>query len=247
MSLAATSSHEASRSTVARPGAHPPGHAPAHPPGQSPIPSPLKRARTAAHALYTLSRDSSRLDQVLALNVSVNLGTARRGVRELGQTDEGRALFAQRPRIDSASVDLAALGRMPDGTLGREYIRFLTDNGITPDVFCDIPEVGDERAAYLVMRLRQTHDLWHVVTGYRPNVEGEILLQAFTFGQTRAPSAALITSLGTARYFALRPRHYARVRQAYRLGLRTRPLATFRWEDHWEKPLTELRTLLGVS
>ncbi len=239
MSLAATPSHEASRSAVS--------HTGGSPPAQSPVPSPLKRARTAARAIYTLSRDSSRLDQVLALNVSVNLGTARRGVRELGETEEGKALFAERPRIDSASVDLEALRNLPDGTLGREYIRFLTDNGITPDVFCDMPEVGDERAAYLVMRLRQTHDLWHVVTGYRPNVEGEILLQAFTFGQTRAPSAALITSVGTARYFALRPRHYAKVRHAYRLGLRSRRLATFRWEDHWAKPLAEVRVLIGVS
>ncbi len=184
---------------------------------------------------------------MLALNVSVNLGAARRRVREIGETEEGKRLFSDRSRIDSTSVDLDALRRLPDGTLGREYMRFLTDNGITPDVFCDMPEVGDERAAYLVMRLRQTHDLWHVVTGYAPNVEGEVLLQAFTFGQTRAPSAALITGLGTARHFALRPRHYARVRGAYLKGLRARRLATFRWEDHWDKPLAEVRALIGVS
>ena len=231
----AASTFEESRST------------PVYKPGpQAPVPSPLRRARTAARALYTLSRDSGRLDQVLALNVSVNLGTAQRGVRELAQTEEGRALFEKRPRIDSASVDLEALARLPDGTLGREYIRFLNDNKITPDVFCDIPEVGDERAAYLVMRLRQTHDLWHVVTGYKPNVEGEILLQAFTFGQTKAPSAALITSLGTARHFALRPSHYRRVREAYQKGLRARSLATFPWEQHWEKTVAEVSALLGI-
>lgn len=237
MSIAAERTYEENRSRAASATRATP---------QARIPSPLTRARTAVRALYTLSRDSGRLDQVLALNVSVNLGTARRGVRELAHTEEGRALFEQRPRIDSTSVDLAALRRLPDGTLGREYIRFLEENGITPDVFCDMPEVGDERAAYLVMRLRQTHDLWHVVTGYAPDVEGEVLLQAFTFGQTNAPSAALITSLGTVRHFALRPSHYRHVRRAYRMGLRARRLATFPWEAHWDKTLGEVRALIGI-
>ncbi|KAF0303776.1 Ubiquinone biosynthesis protein COQ4, mitochondrial [Amphibalanus amphitrite] len=33
--------------------------------------------------------------------------------------------YRDRPVINSGTVDLAALSRLPDGTLGREYIRFL--------------------------------------------------------------------------------------------------------------------------
>ena len=34
---------------------------------------------------------------------------------------------------------LDALRAMPDGTLGREYMRFLDGNGITPDAFEELP------------------------------------------------------------------------------------------------------------
>ena len=177
----------------------------------------------------------------------MNLGTARRGVREIATTEEGKKLFAERPRIDHAHVDFDALARLPDGTLGREYVRFLEDNGITPEAFVTMPDIGDEDATYIVMRYRQTHDLWHVLTGYAPNVEGEILLQAFTFGQTRAPSAALITSVGTVRHMLGRKKHLANVRKAYARGARTKSLGAFRWENHWEKPLAEVRRMLSYN
>ena len=38
----------------------------------------------------------------------------------------------------------------------------------------------DPRAAYLAQRMRQTHDIWHVLTGYATDVAGEVQLQAFT-------------------------------------------------------------------
>lgn len=36
--------------------------------------------------------------------------------------------FRERPRIRLSTLDMARLGGLPDGTLGREYIRFLEDN-----------------------------------------------------------------------------------------------------------------------
>jgi ubiquinone biosynthesis protein COQ4 len=208
------------------------------------VPSVLSRARTATRALFTLSRDSKRLDQVLALNMSVNIGLARRGVAELSQETDGQALLRDRPRIDGTTVDLDAFENLPDGTLGREYARFMKDHGITPDAFCEMPDFGDETAGYLVMRMRQTHDLWHVLAGYEPDVEGEVLLQAFTFGQTNAPSAALISTLGTLRHFVGKRGHMARMQRAYERGKATKRLAAFRWEDHWDRPLDEVRALL---
>jgi ubiquinone biosynthesis protein Coq4 len=35
--------------------------------------------------------------------------------------------------------------------------------------------------SYLLLRLRQTHDLWHVVTGFSTNVPGELGLKAFVY------------------------------------------------------------------
>ncbi|MCW5833843.1 MAG: hypothetical protein KIS78_15675 [Labilithrix sp.] len=208
------------------------------------VPSLPERARAALGALWILARDHDRLDQVLVMTRAVNAGSVARAVTRIAATEEGRRLFAERPRIDRAHVDFDALRRLPDGTLGREYTRFLDDNGITPDAFQELPAVDDERAAAIILRMRQTHDLWHVLTGYTPDVRGELLLQAFTYAQVRIPSALVLVVFGTLRWMKLDRAYFAALREAYRRGAAASYLPTFRWEEHWETPVSELRAML---
>jgi ubiquinone biosynthesis protein COQ4 len=212
-------------------------------PADAPIePVPL-RVAAAARALAGLARDPGRLDLVFVLAESLNGPHHSRLMARVHGDAEGRRLFADRPSIDSRTVDFDALARLPDGTLGREYVRFLRDNAIVPDVF-QRPAGLDERVAYAVQRIRQTHDLWHVLTGYTPDIRGEILLQAFTFAQLGAPSAFAIAFFGTLRH-GLRLKGFFRdLRAAIRRGKATRPLATFRWEEHWAESVSRLREQL---
>ena len=170
----------------------------------APVVPPLrKRAKKALGALRTLARDPGRLDQVLVLLQSVNARRLADAVSELSATAEGREMLANLKRIDRDHVDFDALRKLPDGTLGREYTRFLDDHGITPDAFFALPDVGDLRVARLMLRFRQTHDLWHVLTGYEPDVAGELLLQAFMYAQTRSPGSLLLIVFGTLRWLKL--------------------------------------------
>jgi len=204
------------------------------------IPSLPRRVKTALGALWVLARDHGRLDQVLVLLQAINIRAIVRAAERIESTPEGAELLRDKPRIDKKHVDFGALGRLPDGTLGREYVRFLSDNGITPDVFAELPNVGDERAAWIMLRMRQTHDLWHVLTGYRPDVRGEVLLQAFTYAQTNASGSLVLAFFGTLRWLRGHG-HLRALREAYRRGKATKFLPTFRWEEHWATPVSELR------
>jgi len=208
------------------------------------IPPLTTRARTVVRSLASLARDPGRLDQVLVLLQAMNLGAVARAGTRLARSPEGQALLAEQPRIDRASIDWEALERLPDGTLGREYLRFLRSNDITPEAFEKLPDVGDPRAAYVMLRMRQTHDLWHVLTGYAPDVRGEILLQAFTYAQTGAPGSAMIAVFGSLRWALRYPGQLAALRRAFRGGKATAFLPTFRWEDHWATQVGELRVAL---
>jgi len=44
-------------------------------------------------------------------------------------------------------------------------------------------------------RMRDTHDLWHVVTGYKGDLVGEASLLAFLFAQTRNPGVGFIVAV----------------------------------------------------
>lgn len=212
------------------------------------VPPFTTRVARAFAAGRELMKDPGRLDQVLAFLLAVNIKVIAKRVRDLESTPEGRQILATQPRIDRTHVDFDALEQLPDGTLGREYVRFLKANGITPDVFAELPDVGDPRAAYMILRMRQTHDLWHVLTGYQPDVPGEILLQAFTHAQTGAPGSALIALFGTLRYTMWKKgaiTSYRALMNAHRHGKECAFLPTVHWEREWSTPVSELRERLS--
>ncbi|MFO0677823.1 MAG: Coq4 family protein [Polyangiaceae bacterium] len=222
-------------STVAIPPAVRPNRAPS-----VDLPPWPVRARQAASALGDLLEDPNRLDRVLALCEAVNAKVLPDIWGRFQADETGRAILEEKPALDRTTLDFAALRALPEGTLGREYVRFLDDNGITPDVF-KRPDLANAEVAYLAQRIRQTHDLWHVLTGYSPDVPGEILLQWFTYAQTRAPSAFLIGLFGTLRFGIFERGFLPRVVHAYRKGGACRFLATVRWESRWNDRVEDLR------
>jgi ubiquinone biosynthesis protein COQ4 len=208
--------------------------------------SRLARLRVAARALGRLLRDPDDTTQVLAIGIALN-GPHIDRIRALFASDpEGAELLRDRPRLDGAAVDREALRRLPDGTLGREYVRFLDDHGLNGDFFQPPPDVPDE-IAFLSTRLRQAHDVWHPVTGYGPSVRDEIALQAFTWAQLGVPHAKVVVIGGLLRWAAFDRGLVRHAIRGYRRGRRARAFAPVRWERRWERPLAEVRAELGLE
>lgn len=207
---------------------------------------PRVRVRDALSAVVTLIGDPDRLDQVLVLGEAVNAGSIARILTRFEADPDGRDLLARRPSIDVRSVDFAALAALPDGTLGREYVRFLRDNAISPDAWRP-PSLGDDRASWLGQRLRQTHDILHVITGCPSDVAGEIVLQAFSFAQTGAPSSLLIALLGAIKHRARYRGLGARAWRAWRAGRRAQFLGPVKWESLWQDRVETLRARFAIE
>ena len=49
------------------------------------------------------------------------------------ESPEGRRILKERPRINSTTVDMAELAKLPEGTFGRAYVTWLERCGVTPD------------------------------------------------------------------------------------------------------------------
>lgn len=209
--------------------------------------SPVERWRRALTALARVLANPEETDQVLVFSTLANAGSMPHRLHHFFDDPRGQRLYDEHRTIDSHTVDLDALAALPEGTLGRAYATFLRSRGLTPEVFDTPPaEVRDPRAQYVVQRIRQTHDLWHVVTGCDTDPAGEIALQAFTFAQLRAPSTLILALAGTVRTLREKPSLPRDVLAAYRTGRHAARLATFPWEDHWATPLTEVREMLGL-
>lgn len=208
--------------------------------------TPLERARTAYRAMRALIADPDDTRQVFYIGLVVNRRSYPQFLARFTADDEGARLLRDRPAIDSRHVDLDALRALPETTLGGAYVRYLDANALDPDLFQSPPGLP-EVPAYIGQRMRQVHDLWHVLTGYRTDVTGEIALQAFTWGQTGVASAALVAVVASARYAITQPHVVRMAWTGYRRGAKARFLASIRIEDHFARDLEELRAEWGIE
>ncbi|HHH11021.1 MAG TPA: hypothetical protein ENK23_02985 [Sorangium sp.] len=204
------------------------------------------RTRIGASALRKLLADPEDTHQVFVMSMAINAGALPRMLERFLRDDSGLQLLQRRAAITSQHIDFGALGALPANTLGGAYARFLRRNNLNPDLFQPPPTLPPA-AAYLVQRLRQTHDLWHVLTGYDTDIGGELSILGFTYAQTGAPSIGLIAALGAMRYSLDMPNIIPRVYRAYRRGQAAQYLGNVPWESMWSLPLTQVKQQLGVA
>ena len=147
-------------------------------------------------------------------------------------------------------IDLEKLQKLPEGTLGRVFADHMIENKLDPK---DIPvpshAAGDVR--YVKTHLRETHDIWHVVTGFHTDVAGEIGLQAFYLSQLPSRLSAILISMAFLHLATktMEPRNTLmnEIMRGWALGKKARPFFGFRWADHWSTPLEDVRRELGVD
>ncbi|MEO6952575.1 MAG: Coq4 family protein [Polyangia bacterium] len=208
--------------------------------------------RLALKAAVALARDPDDLPQVFTLIASLSFDTLSRIAARFEATDRGRALIAARPDIVARLADRAALANLPDGSVGRAYLDFVTRENISAEGIRAAAETGATGTQalpapldYVFARMRDTHDLWHVVTGFGGDVLGEVALLSFTFAQTNNPAIALILGIGA---FKLKKVSGARslMRAWHRHGRESTWLPTVPWEALLARPLVEVRAELGL-
>jgi len=103
----------------------------------------------------------------------------------------GRSILQDRPLISKATMPLHALRSMPHGSLGAEYARFLERHQFDPDERSDVRFVDDADLAYVMLRYRQVHDLWHVLFALPPTFMGEVALKWLEAAQTGLPMCSV--------------------------------------------------------
>jgi ubiquinone biosynthesis protein Coq4 len=215
------------------------------------VPSSIrKRARRLRGYLagYRLLKDPTRLDEVFKIDDAIpgQRAILARIVAEMRAHPGAAAALAARPRL---TVDLPTLRALPDGTFGRAVARFLDENGLDPR---SIPMLdGSDELAWAKAHLYETHDVWHVVTGFATDEAGELGLQAFYAAQLpgRLPQMLLAGGLLQAAFW--RPddfrRRLAAMARGWDAGARAQPLFGVRWDALWTLPITRVRGDLGLA
>ncbi|AKJ00819.1 Hypothetical protein AA314_02445 [Archangium gephyra] len=205
------------------------------------------RLRVATRLLKVIPGNEGNPDYGQTLNICLDLNVYATLVQRLQRSEDGRRMLTERPSLEAKDLDLAALERLPEGTLGHAYARYYRDNTISP--FETTLKIKND-IDYIGKRYRETHDVLHLLTGYGTDVVGEMELQAYVLGNLGIHTAKLIVAFGTLgqlkqpRSGVARSEYLRRVWAAYHRGRASRLFLDFWFEEHWEAPVSELRARL---
>ncbi len=170
----------------------------------------------------------------------------------------GQRLLEEERSLLPTLSDLTSLRGLPEGTLGREYARFMQDEELSITDFAAASrasmselDYADRRAWILAERLRDMHDLIHVVSGYGRDLLGEMSVLCFGSGRPKRgenPRLSFILDLAR-RNFARsgRPDAVDVLRTAVERGAGAAFLPAVEWERLLPLPLSAVRERLNVA
>jgi ubiquinone biosynthesis protein COQ4 len=160
-------------------------------------------------------------------------------------------------RYEGKSFDLEAMLNMPKDSLGWTYAKVMTAQGLDPQFYRLRPSLEQE-TDYVTHRIRKTHDLHHILTGFSIKGGAELGVISVIVAQTAYPGFLMIDLLSMVLSFLLDESstlHDLRPTVAdifdimslgIKIGREARPLFPVRWEEGFEKPLSQWREELNI-
>lgn len=228
--------------------------------------TPLRKLVAPMRALVSTFRELRSSDQDVlagirffdAMSAVVGRGE-RRMIGLMEKTEHGRAVLRERRSLYGLVTSRERLRDLPEGTLGREYVRFADERKIYPEQFEELltealgrssesTDHGSEDAHFVHDRYRHLHDVWHVVLGYDTDEEGELGILA-CMGRQNGYRAHYLAALVQALVPALRA-DFRRLRVFYtgwRRAARSESFLAQDWESLFEEPLDVVRDRLRVG
>ncbi len=212
------------------------------------------RVRDACRALMVLRKAPGQVQPAFELSDALTGSQPRRLLVRVRRSEQGAELLAEGPVVDPTTCDLRELLRLPFGTFGHEYAQWMIDHGLSRDVRVPADKPTDPDQRYLLQRILQVHDFWHVLSGYNCDSAGELGLLAFTYGQSVARGIPLVL-LGVvledlASNWRKRRRLWSPLVlylwRAFRRGRRAHFLLPILVEDYLYLPIGAVRQRLGI-
>jgi ubiquinone biosynthesis protein Coq4 len=147
--------------------------------------------------------------------------------------------------------DLEELSKMPENSFGWTYAKVMKALNYKPDFYRLRPIESD--ADYVINRVRKTHDLHHILTGFSFDNFGENGVISVTVAQIGYPGWMLIDIMSLMLQFFAGGKKlgveyvFDLISAGIKMGRKAKPLFPVKWEEVFEQPLEELRTELNIE
>ncbi|MEM9899015.1 MAG: Coq4 family protein, partial [Pseudomonadota bacterium] len=160
------------------------------------------------HAMISVGRliaNKEDTRQVFETIHALDGGAVHRSFELFVQSEYGRRVVTKPIKVEEDLDERERLRAMPEGSVGRAYLRFMESEGLTSQGVLDAAkEMGADHDSptqfeeFRRMTIHQevVHDLWHVLNGYGRDALGELCVLSFTEAQLVHPGVRLIVSVG---------------------------------------------------
>jgi ubiquinone biosynthesis protein Coq4 len=207
----------------------------------------LKNNLRSMYAVYRLAKNPKGIQYFIMMgDAQDNIGESERRLGRFSDPFKSEALeqMWQSGFDATGSYDLEALGKLPADTLGGALAYHMKAAGLGQEFYEH--SQPRNRMQFLRLRMRQTHDIWHVLTGTGTDPFDEVAIQGFVAGQyTSATSAILAAAVFLKAVFRGRfdelQAYVDGFCEGYVAGKRAESLLAVRWEELWSEKVETLR------
>lgn len=210
----------------------------------------------ALRALRRLIANKEDTTQVFEIMNALAGSSVRRGYHKMLEQTEGSRQAFKMIELADRLHDRPWLESLPQNSVGRAYLDFIDERNLSAyGLASESQKVADSEIeaahpyAWYARRLRDVHDLWHILAGYRTDALGEACVVAFSLPQTRSAGFGLIAAGVAVEAARARTGHpCARaILQAWRRGRRAAWLPGLDYEALMAEPLDQARARLGLA
>lgn len=213
----------------------------------------------ALKALRALLADKENTTAVFEIMQAMNGRSTWKGYSRLLSTDLGGRLAYERVELNDRLNDRNWVDSLPDGSVGAAYRHFVRSEELSAEGLAEISrEAAAKRGvpveishpvAWFGRRIRDSHDIWHTLTGYGRDGLGELCLVGFSFAQTRSLGWLVIAVGGCLQSLRVKGGHLAvkAVIEGYRRGKAAAWLPGQDIEALLHEPLESARARLNLT
>lgn len=212
---------------------------------------------TAMHHMKQLIADKEDTKHVFYILRALNGDALKKNLMRSVYTPQGHARWKEKRSLAPLLDDHASFGELPAGSVGRTYIDFMKREGLTAAGLVEESEIRmadepryEDDIEWYGNRLRDTHDMFHVLSGYGRDGLGEAALLAFSAGQNPNRGASFISRMAFREMRRVVGRHLdlkAVQKEARRNGKLAKKIADQDILALLHEPIGEVRERLNIA
>ena len=207
----------------------------------------------AGLAISRLLRDPDDTSQVFKVLEALRGDSLSRALSRMSNDERGQRLLDEQPNIVKVLNDRDMLASLPEGSIGRAYYDFVHAEGLSADGLIasshEAPRFENigQNLRWLGDRLRDIHDLQHVMTGYGRDTLGELCLLSFMTTQVPSRGIDFIIFMGRTKGQKEQPELNLKelIGEGRQIGEAADWMLFTCWEDRLHEPLDKVREELG--